>query len=109
MNRAAETAAPTSPAGACQVPKKTRPTLSKTFSQKVKETMDKFDVGAKYDAVVGNAKSLPFAKRYIETNIIGHTTNKSLDGLFYILGKEEKKIRTTPIARSTDLLKKVFG
>jgi hypothetical protein len=36
-------------------------------------------------------------------------TNKSLDGLFYMIGQEEKKIRTDPAARVTDLLKNVFG
>jgi hypothetical protein len=36
-------------------------------------------------------------------------TNKSLDGLFYMVGQEEKNIRTNPIARTTDLLKTVFG
>jgi len=36
-------------------------------------------------------------------------TEKSLDGLFYMVGQEEKKIRTDPAARATDLLKKVFG
>ena len=38
-----------------------------------------------------------------------YVTNKSLDGLFYMVGQEEKKIRTNPMARSTDLLKTVFG
>jgi hypothetical protein len=34
---------------------------------------------------------------------------KALDGLFHVLGEEEKKIRTNPTARVTDLLKEVFG
>jgi hypothetical protein len=38
-----------------------------------------------------------------------YVTNKSLDGLFYTVGEEEKKIRTNPAARTTDLLKTVFG
>jgi hypothetical protein len=38
-----------------------------------------------------------------------YVTNKSLDGLFYMVGQEEKDIRTNPAARTTDLLKKVFG
>jgi hypothetical protein len=38
-----------------------------------------------------------------------YVTNKSLDGLFYMVGQEESKIRTNPAARTTDLLKKVFG
>jgi len=38
-----------------------------------------------------------------------YVTNKSLDGLFKVVGEEEKKIRTNPMARTTDLLKSVFG
>jgi hypothetical protein len=38
-----------------------------------------------------------------------YVTDKSLAGLFYVLGQEEKKIRTNPAARVTDLLKEVFG
>jgi hypothetical protein len=34
---------------------------------------------------------------------------KALDGLFVVLGQEEKKIRTNPAARTTELLKQVFG
>ena len=39
----------------------------------------------------------------------GYVTRKTLDGLFLKLAAEEKKIRENPIARSSDLLKKVFG
>lgn len=35
--------------------------------------------------------------------------SKALDGLFHVLGEEERKIRTNPAAQVTDLLKKVFG
>ena len=38
-----------------------------------------------------------------------YVTNKALDGLFVMIGEEEKKIRTNPAARTTDLLKTVFG
>ncbi len=37
-----------------------------------------------------------------------YVTAKSLDGLFYMVGQEEKKIRTDPAARVTDLLKETF-
>jgi hypothetical protein len=36
-------------------------------------------------------------------------TDKALDGLFLMVGQEERKIRTNPAARVTDLLKAVFG
>jgi len=39
----------------------------------------------------------------------GYVTDQTLDGLFLMIAAEEKKIRENPLARSTDLLKKVFG
>ena len=38
-----------------------------------------------------------------------YATQKTLDGLFFLVGEEEKKIRTNPAARTSDLLKKVFN
>jgi hypothetical protein len=37
-----------------------------------------------------------------------YVTNKALDGLFTMVGQEEKKIRTNPASRTTDLLRTVF-
>ncbi|MCU0422505.1 MAG: DUF4197 domain-containing protein [Bacteroidia bacterium] len=46
----------------------------------------------------------------ITTNTLGeHVTQKALDGLFLKVAEEEKAIRTDPLARVTDILKKVFG
>jgi hypothetical protein len=38
-----------------------------------------------------------------------YVVGKALDGLFYELGEQENQIRTNPAARTTDLLRKVFG
>ena len=38
-----------------------------------------------------------------------YTTTKALDGLFFLLAAEEKRIRTDPVARTTELLRKVFA
>jgi hypothetical protein len=43
------------------------------------------------------------------TDLDSYVTGKTLDGLFLMIAEEEKKIRENPLARSTDLLKKVFG
>ena len=43
------------------------------------------------------------------TDLDGYVSGKTLDGLFLMIAEEEKKIRENPLARSTDLLKKVFG
>jgi len=39
----------------------------------------------------------------------GYVTGKTLDGLFLMIAEEERKIRKNPMARSTELMKKVFG
>ena len=43
------------------------------------------------------------------TDLDGYVTEKSLDGLFLMVAEEEKRIRENPLARSSELLKKVFG
>ncbi|HEX2898457.1 MAG TPA: DUF4197 family protein, partial [Bacteroidia bacterium] len=45
----------------------------------------------------------------VETDLVKYTTDKALNGLFVKLAGEEKKIRTNPAARVTELLQKVFG
>ena len=42
-------------------------------------------------------------------NLTDYVTDKALDGVYFVIGQEEKKIRTNPAARSTELLKKDFG
>jgi hypothetical protein len=55
----------------------------------------------------GYAK-IPFMKKE-DIDLDDYVTNKSLDGLFLMVGQEEQKIRTNPASQVTDLLKKVFG
>ena len=43
------------------------------------------------------------------TDIDGYVTGKTLDGLFLMIAREERKIRTDPVARSSELMQKVFG
>jgi len=51
---------------------------------------------------------VPFAQS-ISFDIDQYVTEKTTDGLFFVVGQEEQKIRTNPAARVTDLLKDVFG
>jgi hypothetical protein len=57
--------------------------------------------------MAGKFALLPFVKAGT-LNLDDYVTNKALDGLFYMIGEEEKKIRTDPKARVTELLEKVF-
>ena len=52
---------------------------------------------------------LPLVGKPESVDLDHHVTTKALDGLFYMIGQEEKKIRTDPAARVTELLKTVFG
>ncbi len=50
-----------------------------------------------------------FSNSPVNTDLTDYVTQKTLDGLFYHIGLEEQKIRKDPMARVTDILKKVFG
>ncbi len=69
------------------------------------------DVGAiqSYRQMADSYKSIPFAGSFADVDLDNYVTNKAVDGLFTMIGEEEKKIRTDPAARGSELLKKVFG
>ena len=79
------------------------------FKPSVSTSMNKVGVTKSYKEMVGTyTSSVPFAK--VESLDLDHyVTTKALDGLFHMVGEEERKIRTNPAARVTDLLKKVFS
>jgi hypothetical protein len=45
----------------------------------------------------------------VETDLVRYATNKAMDGLFLKIAEEEAKIRKDPIARTSEILKKVFN
>jgi Protein of unknown function (DUF4197) len=132
MNRAAERAAPAakpifleaisamsfddarkivtgSPTAATEYFKgKTSEKLTAAFQPVVAQTMNEVGVTRQYKELMGHTPAIPFLKS--DTfDLNRYVVAKSLDGLFYVLGQEEQKIRTNPAARATDLLKQVFG
>lgn len=87
---------------------KTSGKLAAAFRPVVEKTMDENAVAKQYKALVGQAKGIPFMKSP-DLDITDHVVSKALDGLFYTLGQEEMKIRKDPLARTTSLLREVFG
>ena len=86
---------------------KTSKKLYDQFKPVVTSSMNKVGVAKAYKDMVEPYQSMPFASK--ESMDLDHyVTNKALDGLFMMVGEEEKKIRTNPAARVTDLLKRVF-
>jgi hypothetical protein len=68
------------------------------------------DVGAvkSYDEVMASYNSVPFVPK-VEADLTDYVVDKGMDGIFYYLAREEAAIRQDPAARTTDLLKRVFG
>jgi len=86
---------------------KTTDRLTAAFRPVVDKAMNEVGVTRQYKELVGKYESIPFVKK--ETfDIDGYVVTKALDGLFHMVGEEERKIRTNPQARVTDLLKEVF-
>ena len=84
------------------------PRLDALFRPMVHSQLDKVGTTRTFSAMMGRASSLPFAGR-ITFDLDAYVTAKALDGLFLMIGREEEKIRKDPLARTTDLLKTVFG
>ncbi|MEM8799470.1 MAG: DUF4197 domain-containing protein [Pseudomonadota bacterium] len=68
------------------------------------------DVGAlkALDQITERYDQVPFAPK-IDTDLTGHVVGKAMDGIFYYVAEEEKKIRANPLQQSSEILKKVFG
>lgn len=101
---------------------KTYEQLVSAFAPQINTSLDKKLVGNEscnslwakftktYNDVAKSPANLVLGLSVIqETNLSNYVTRKALDGLFLKVAEEEKKIRENPIARVTELLKKVFG
>ncbi len=87
---------------------KTRHALTTEFKPVIEQAMNSVGVTALYKQLVHHYSALPFLEAPT-FDIDEYVLETSLDGLFYTLGQEEKRIRTDPAARVTLLLKEVFG
>ena len=87
---------------------KTRAPLSVKFLPIVTKATQKVSLADKYNKVAGQAASLGLVGRD-DANIQSYITGKALDGLYLIIGEEERKIRQDPIGTGSAILKKVFG
>lgn len=87
---------------------KTTDKLTVAFRPVVDKAMNEVGVTRRYKELVTRYQTIPFVKS--ETfDIDQYVVDKSLDGLFHVVGEEERKIRTDPTARVTTLLRDVFG
>jgi hypothetical protein len=87
---------------------KTEEQLQAAFKPIVADSMSQVGVTRQYQDLVKQTQSIPFAKME-SFDLDQYVTQKSVDGLFYMVAQEEMKIRQNPAARSTELLQKVFA
>ena len=87
---------------------KTRPALAAKFLPVVTQATAKVGLADKYNAVAGKASELGLLKKE-DANIQQYVTSKTLDGLFFMISEEEKKIRQNPVQAGSAILSKVFG
>jgi hypothetical protein len=81
--------------------------LTTAFSPIVHRSMERVGVVQQYDQVLNSAPggTLLASQFDLDKYVVG----KTLDGLFHMLGEQEKQIRKDPAAQTTALLKEVFG
>jgi hypothetical protein len=87
---------------------KTREPLGVKFLPIVTRATEKVALADKYNAVAGKAADLGLVKKG-DSNIQQYVTRKALDGLYLMIGEEERKIRQDPVGTGSAILKKVFG
>ena len=87
---------------------KTRGRLHELFMPIVHTAMEGVGVTRTYQELHKSISTIPFADR-LNLDLDEYVTEKALDGLFYMVSEEERKIRKDPAARVTRLLKDVFG
>lgn len=87
---------------------KTRAPLSQKFLPAVTRSTEKVGLADKYNQIAGKAAELGLVRRE-DASIQQYVTGKALDGLYFMIGEEERKIRRDPVGSGSAVLSKVFG
>lgn len=82
--------------------------LHDIFLPIVKTAIESVNVTKYWTPLITAYNSVPFVKK-LNPDLNEYVTQQALSGLFILLAKEELKIRKNPVARVSDILKKVFG
>lgn len=87
---------------------KMNPELKAKFKPIIDRTLSEVGAVNSYEEMISNYKAIPFVPD-VKADLTDYTVSKALEGLFYYLAKEEEQIRQNPVARTTEILKNVFG
>jgi hypothetical protein len=87
---------------------KTFDTLKSIFKPKINTSLSAVGATQAWSSVTSTYNAIPLVTP-INTDLPEYASIKALDGLFVLIAEEELKIRKDPLARVTDILRKVFG
>ncbi len=82
--------------------------LKEKFMPVIQNSLNKTEATKYYSDVIGSYNKIPFVDK-VNPDLNSYATDMAIQGLFTMIAKEELNIRQNPVARTTDLLKKVFG
>jgi len=88
--------------------KTTTDQLKVKFKPVIQASLSKVSATKYYKELVNEYNKIPFVEK-VNPNLDDYTTDRAIQGLFIMIAKEEKNIRKDPLARTSDLLKKVFS
>ena len=88
---------------------KTKQKLITAFTPSVKSSLDKTEATKYYSGIVTTYNKLPTTFKKVDPDLTSYVVGKAIDALFDQVAKEEANIRANPLARTSDILKKVFG
>lgn len=87
---------------------KTSVTIGNAFRPIISRAMNEVGATRQYKELLGRFQQIPFVKTQ-SLDIDEYVVGQALNGLFYMVGEEEKKIRKNPLARVSSILQEVFG
>jgi hypothetical protein len=88
--------------------KSTQTQLVSAFHGDIEAAIDQVGAGRAYATITNQYNKIPLMTP-VKLSLADYTTQKAVDGLFILLANEEAKIRKNPAARTSDILKTVFG
>lgn len=82
--------------------------LKEKFKPVIQNSLSKVNATRYYSDIITRYNQIPLTQK-ANPDLDDYATDKAIDGLFLMIAKEEKNIRENPVARTTDLLKRVFA
>lgn len=86
----------------------TQPQLFQRFLPIVKKATDRVGLAQQYNSIAGQGAALGLVKED-QATIERYVTQKTLDGLYFMIGEQEKAFRANPVGATSDIVKRVFG